>query len=389
MLGDGTTTYLYGAGRIGQHDTAWTYPLGDALGSVRQLSDAAGTVILAQNYAPYGETMNVYGTGTSNYGFAGEWTDSYIKLIYLRSRYYAPATGRFLTKDVWQGDYTRPLSLNKWMYVEGNPVNYTDPSGMCRADDQDCLTMLQKLVAQYSTVNIDDSLISIFGVCSIPDLFNTGTGYGKTNWELDQLKALQSGLGIIEKGLQALGSSISSTIGTVTYTRVDTNDASHAWNGKVYLSNSWATDPYFWSQVKNLLHETGHVISLNFPETMTYFMDELGSKCIGGTIINGVPYCIHGVGNPNGSYDAGPYAGEPWNDDLTPNPGTFTASKYATQGNYEDFAETFITVLLHNYMLSGDMEYRSVAFEIFMPLHHSLGKRQFVMEDILSGKWKK
>jgi len=76
--------------------------------------------------------MNVYGTGKSNYGFANEWTDSYIKLIYLRSRYYAPATGRFLTKDVWQGDYTRPLSLNKWMYVEGNPVNYTDPSGQIR-----------------------------------------------------------------------------------------------------------------------------------------------------------------------------------------------------------------------------------------------------------------
>jgi RHS repeat-associated protein len=55
--------------------------------------------------------------------------DSYIKLIYLRSRYYAPETGRFITKDVWPGDYTRPLSLNGWNYVEGNPVNRTDPTG--------------------------------------------------------------------------------------------------------------------------------------------------------------------------------------------------------------------------------------------------------------------
>jgi hypothetical protein len=39
--------------------------------------------------------------------------------------------GRFLTKDSWQGDYYRPLSLNRWNYVEGNPVNYTDPSGLC------------------------------------------------------------------------------------------------------------------------------------------------------------------------------------------------------------------------------------------------------------------
>jgi hypothetical protein len=37
-----------------------------------------------------------------------------------------------LTRDTWQGDYTRPLSLNRWNYVEGNPINYTDPSGNTR-----------------------------------------------------------------------------------------------------------------------------------------------------------------------------------------------------------------------------------------------------------------
>ena len=53
----------------------------------------------------------------------------YIKLIDLRSRMYSPATGRFLTKDFWQGDYNRPASLNGWDYVYGNPVMYSDPSG--------------------------------------------------------------------------------------------------------------------------------------------------------------------------------------------------------------------------------------------------------------------
>jgi len=52
-------------------------------------------------------------------------------LIYLRSRYYSPESGRFLTKDSWQGDYSKPLSLNRWVYVEGNPINRTDPSGQC------------------------------------------------------------------------------------------------------------------------------------------------------------------------------------------------------------------------------------------------------------------
>jgi len=50
-------------------------------------------------------------------------------LIYLRARYYAPGDGRFISRDSWDGDYNRPLSLNRWNYVEGNPVNFVDPLG--------------------------------------------------------------------------------------------------------------------------------------------------------------------------------------------------------------------------------------------------------------------
>jgi RHS repeat-associated protein len=129
VLSDGTDTYLYGLSRIGEEDVAWDYYLSDAQGSVRQLTDGSGVVSLAQTFEPYGKVWASVGTGSSDYAFTGEFWDGYIKLIYLRSRYYAHTTGRFLTKDVWQGDYTSPLSLNSWNYVEGNPVNFTDPSG--------------------------------------------------------------------------------------------------------------------------------------------------------------------------------------------------------------------------------------------------------------------
>ncbi len=49
--------------------------------------------------------------------------------LYLRARHYAPHLGRFLSRDVWDGDYRNPLTLNRWNYVEANPVNYVDPSG--------------------------------------------------------------------------------------------------------------------------------------------------------------------------------------------------------------------------------------------------------------------
>ena len=128
-LSDGTNSYIYGVGRIAQVNTGTEYFLGDALGSVRQLTDASGAVTYARAYDPYGVVISTTGSSQSAYSFTGEYADTYIKLNYLRSRWYDPASGRFNTKDSWQGDYNRPLSLNRWMYTEGNPVNYTDPSG--------------------------------------------------------------------------------------------------------------------------------------------------------------------------------------------------------------------------------------------------------------------
>ena len=69
-----------------------------------------------------------------SYRYIGEYTGDYNELLYLRARYYAPSIGRFLTKDIWDGDVNRPLSFHQWMYVEGNPINRTDPSGMCYTD---------------------------------------------------------------------------------------------------------------------------------------------------------------------------------------------------------------------------------------------------------------
>ena len=92
------------------------------------MTDEYSELILAKEYQPYGEVLYSAGDAISSYGFTGEMTDV-SGLVYLRSRYYAPETGRFTTRDTWSGDYIRPLSLNRWGYVEGNPVNYVDPMG--------------------------------------------------------------------------------------------------------------------------------------------------------------------------------------------------------------------------------------------------------------------
>jgi RHS repeat-associated protein len=130
VLENGTRQYLYGDGRIAQGDGVNIgYFLGDTLVSVRQLTNDEGAVTLTQSYEPYGEVLSSEGTGASIYGFDAEQTDSYIKLINLRSRLYDPYLNQFIQPDTIVPDPRIPTDWNKYVFVRDNPVNYTDPSG--------------------------------------------------------------------------------------------------------------------------------------------------------------------------------------------------------------------------------------------------------------------
>ena len=67
--------------------------------------------------------------------------------------------GRFLSRDTWAGEYDDPMSLNRWMYVEGNPVNYTDPSGKypaCGGGYGDCY--ISKCLSDPDLVGVDSDV---------------------------------------------------------------------------------------------------------------------------------------------------------------------------------------------------------------------------------------
>ncbi len=95
--------------------------------------DAASAVTLARSYAPYGEELIRSGTGFTNYGFGGEWVSSSLEagLIYLRARWYAPYLNQFIQPDTIVPHVGHPPSLNRYVYVNNNPINFTDPSGHC------------------------------------------------------------------------------------------------------------------------------------------------------------------------------------------------------------------------------------------------------------------
>jgi RHS repeat-associated protein len=126
-LSDGTKAYIYGNGRIAQVGTGTEYFLGDALGSVRQMTQGSGALTYAKAYDPYGVATATTGSSQSAYGFTGEFTSN--DIVYLRARNYAPQSGHFLTRDTWDGISNLPQSYNKWMYAYSNPTKYIDTTG--------------------------------------------------------------------------------------------------------------------------------------------------------------------------------------------------------------------------------------------------------------------
>jgi len=101
----------------------------DGLGSVRSLSDSRGTTGTTYSYDAFGKPVLTTGQGSNDFRFTGEQMDPETGLIYLRTRYYDPETGRFISRDPFTGFNTNPQSLNRYTYVQNNPVRFTDPSG--------------------------------------------------------------------------------------------------------------------------------------------------------------------------------------------------------------------------------------------------------------------
>ena len=62
--------------------------------------------------------------------YRGYYYDKELGIYYLKSRYYDPTVGRFITQDdVDYADYEAIGGLNLYAYCNNNPVMHSDPSG--------------------------------------------------------------------------------------------------------------------------------------------------------------------------------------------------------------------------------------------------------------------
>lgn len=129
-----TRQYTYGLQRISENQVVsntWTPSFYgyDGFGTVRQLTNSAGTITDTYDYDAFGNKINSTGSTPNNYLYRGEQWDSDLGLYYLRARYYNPITGRFMSRDPEDGNPYVPGSLHKYLYAGGDPINASDPTG--------------------------------------------------------------------------------------------------------------------------------------------------------------------------------------------------------------------------------------------------------------------
>ncbi len=101
----------------------------DGHGSVRWLTDPNGAITDTYDYDAFGNLINSTSATFNNYLFAGEQFDPALGIYYNRARYYDQRSGRFWSADANEGISGDPLSLHRYLYADGNPVNNLDPSG--------------------------------------------------------------------------------------------------------------------------------------------------------------------------------------------------------------------------------------------------------------------
>jgi RHS repeat-associated protein len=136
-VGNEQTYYVYGLGLIGQEVAGEysTYHF-DLRGSTVAITDANGKVTDRYQYSAYGEILSSSGNTDTPFlynGRDGVITDAN-GLYYMRARYYNPEIRRFVSQDILLGVVIDGQSLNRYAYVQGNPVGFVDPLGLAREE---------------------------------------------------------------------------------------------------------------------------------------------------------------------------------------------------------------------------------------------------------------
>jgi RHS repeat-associated protein len=132
VLSATTMSVLFAPSVYAQSGPAGTvrYYHADAVGSIRAVTDAQGTVVARHDYFPFGDEP-ASAPNPAAQRFTGEERDRESGMDYFGARYYMQRPGRFTTVDPGHvgGNIFDPQSWNAYAYARNNPLRFVYPTG--------------------------------------------------------------------------------------------------------------------------------------------------------------------------------------------------------------------------------------------------------------------
>ncbi|MCM3598096.1 DNRLRE domain-containing protein [Metabacillus idriensis] len=101
-------------------------------GDVLKIVDLNGNEVANYSYDPWGNVLSTFETSDLEgqpLGYASYILDRETKHYYLLARYYDADTARFISRDPDPGDDDNPISQNRYIYANSNPIRNIDPNG--------------------------------------------------------------------------------------------------------------------------------------------------------------------------------------------------------------------------------------------------------------------
>jgi RHS repeat-associated protein len=109
----------------------------DQQGSVRVMTNSAGSVISTYSYDAYGNVVSSnIGVADTSIRYDGQLWDYQDGLYYLRARYYDSTTAQFISRDPAVESTREPYG-----YAMDTPLDASDPSGLGGAPPPSCLRL--------------------------------------------------------------------------------------------------------------------------------------------------------------------------------------------------------------------------------------------------------
>lgn len=109
----------------------------DILGNINAVIDSAGTKLVSYSYGDFGEVTEAVADSDeaslvarlNPFKFKGYFFDNETGFYYLKSRYYSPELGRFISADGEIGQVGDTMVMNLFAYCRNNPINLSDEGG--------------------------------------------------------------------------------------------------------------------------------------------------------------------------------------------------------------------------------------------------------------------